>query len=1317
MGKKSFGGTKLNVKDVLTPEPKTAAQAPPAKAWTAGTGKAAQAAPKSVAPAPAVPKGPALAGKWAKSAPQGLAATSTSVQSAAQPSSGFAPAPRAAGAPKKLALGAKQDPGAKLKDDDFVELSRPQTAAEKKAEAVAEAKAAARAEAFPATSTPEQALDALCSSAAVASDGCSDEVRIAAGLGWLLQSGLSEAVAAKRHENVLSAGQSVVRAYAPKGHARPIQEQLDNYFAEQQKKAKPSASELEANGLVDASLYGELALHLAAGDAKIHAIHMRLLRRLTKPSTTHLVHVALADALASLVAKWDTAEDTIKFLFENMGAAQESVRRGVGLGIGGVLKGAGNGALKQLGIMQTIKDALNEEGKSAAGRRQGALICLENVASVLDHSFEPYAVPMIPLLLQCCSDPARDVQIASRDAAKSIVSKMRPVGVRMLVNPILQGLSDKGWRTRVSAIDLLTAITSSMIADGPKRLASLLPKVIPPLCEAAAESRSEIRNAARQVFEQIGNAVTHVDLKASVPSLVKALTNPSDSTTATAMDDLLKAVFTTFLDAPSLALMSPVIARGIVVNSPAVRKNAAGMVRTLTSIVPEDLAPFLLALWQPLTTTIVDQSPEVREAAASAIGAVAAVLPEEELQWASFFQGILSGSGDPSELDGAARGLSCVLAGLDDDRRQEHLDELLGSQANASHGGLAARARVLAYLPQALGPSVFSEIMPRILPVLHTGLGDAADSVRDACEQALSAACDAVGKANPDPLVEMLEKASHGLMPQARTAVITLAGKLLKKLGANDNCDYRDRLLVVIFIAQSDGNRDVRTAADRTFRQSVDGPPGKTLRSLKQLLFRQLQDDFCDSDESIAACAGRCAVEVHRKLSSDAVFDDVRPLLVLAFDRAEAHARKSACVALKEMLRMKEGQEVMNSQLAASLQELLGDPEEAVRAAAGKCVASAQSIDIAGSLLDTLCDEDEPTEEDVLALQELLRSKANTVLPDLLERVAKPPVSAGKVACLSVLASVPATFLQQHVCQMFRALRSIVLGADSDLQDKAVAAAEEVTAQLDQSASSEAASEILPGLTVGGVGAPMEASARILGAILAGTQTPLSDCSSIMAALLPPSIQGNGVCIAALANAHKAFAPATLVDEIHRIHSSLKECSGEVSAALLGALQPILQNGLATGDAHQKLDAAASYTIIITHADEGVLPGVAVKLAGPLVRALTASIEPDLAVSLVQAIGALLTQEGSSLKPLAPAIQTSLLRYLDDKWPETVQVVSAQALGGLAALILKPETLIKSLCKPPQKTGHLKALDAVMSKLPQPASAEILALVQEYRSS
>jgi hypothetical protein len=178
-----------------------------------------------------------------------------------------------------------------------------------------------------------------------------------------------------------------------------------------------------------------------------------------------------------------------------------------------------------------------------------------------------------------------DVRDACQDASKVIMSRLSGHCVNIILPSLLAGLEEKQWRTKKGSIELLGA----MAFCAPKQLATSLPTIIPeltavltdsqfvlvacplvtPTCRADARIRrrcafplplrlspssTQVRQAANTSLKRFGDVIHNPEIKALVPTLLKALVDPTGKTNA-ALTHLLNTAFSHFIDAPSLALV------------------------------------------------------------------------------------------------------------------------------------------------------------------------------------------------------------------------------------------------------------------------------------------------------------------------------------------------------------------------------------------------------------------------------------------------------------------------------------------------------------------------------------------------------------------------------------------------------------------------------------------------------------------------------------------------------------------------------------------------------------------------------------------
>jgi hypothetical protein len=262
------------------------------------------------------------------------------------------------------------------------------------------------------------------------------------------------------------------------------------------------------------------------------------------------------------------------------------------------------------------------------------------------------------------------------------------------------------------------------------------------------------------------------------------LQEPTKKTQAS-LQILIQTRFVHFIDAPSLALIIPVIERAFQNRSTETRKMAAqiiGNIYTLTD--SKDLAPYLPSILPGLKTSLLDPVPEVRAVSAHALGSMVRAMGEEAFQEiVPWLMEHLVLESSPVDRSGAAQGLSEVIFGLGADRLEKSMKEIIDRSQQLD---LAAHVRdgymmMFIYLPISFGEK-FIPYVGKIIPPILKGLADEAEFVRDTALKAGQRIVNSYAETAISLFVPELERGLFDNNWRIRYSSVLLLGELLFKV-------------------------------------------------------------------------------------------------------------------------------------------------------------------------------------------------------------------------------------------------------------------------------------------------------------------------------------------------------------------------------------------------------------------------------------------------------------------------------------------------------------------------------------------------------
>ncbi|XP_050224461.1 protein ILITYHIA [Mercurialis annua] len=1070
---------------------------------------------------------------------------------------------------------------------------------------------------------------------------------------------------------------------------------------------------------------GALAKHLAKDDPKVHSVIEKLMEVLNTPSEA--VQRAVSACLSPLMqSKQDDAASLVsKVLDQLMKSDKYGERRGAAFGLAGMVKGFGISSLKNYGIVAALRDGLAD--RSSAKSREGALLAFECLCEKLGKLFEPYVILMLPLLLVSFSDQVVAVREASECAARAMMSQLSAQGVKLVLPSLLKGLEDKAWRTKQSSVQLLGA----MAYCAPRQLSQCLPTIVPKLTEVLTDTHPKVQSAGQTALQQVGSVIKNPEISSLVPTLLLALTDPNDYTKY-CLDILLQTTFINSIDAPSLALLVPIVHRGLRERSAETKKKAAQIVGNMCSLVtePKDMIPYIGLLLPEVKKVLVDPIPEVRSVAARAIGSLIRGLGEEHfpdlVPW--LFDTLKSDTSNV-ERSGAAQGLSEVLAALGIAYFEHVLPDLI---RNCSHQKASVRDGYLTlfkFLPRSLGVQ-FQNYLQQVLPAILDGLADENESVREA---ALGAGHVLVEHYATTSLPLLLPAVEDGIFNDSwriRQSSVELLGDLLFKVagtsgkallegGSDDEGssteahgraiievlgrDKRNEVLAALYMVRTDVSLSVRQAALHVWKTIVANTP-KTLKEIMPVLMNTLIASLASSSSERRQVAGRALGELVRKLG-ERVLPSIVPILSKGLKSHDPSRRQGVCIGLSEVMASAGRSQLLNfmDELIPTIRTALCDSMPEVRESAGIAFstlyksAGMQAIDeIVPTLLHAL--EDDKTSDTALdGLKQILSVRTAAVLPHILPKLVHLPLSAFNAHALGALAEVAGPGLNVHLGTVLPALLSAMGGEEKDVQSLAKEAAETVVLVIDEEGVEYLISELLKGVG-DSMASVRRCSSYLIGYFFKNSKLYLVDeapnmISTLIVLLSDTDSATVAVAWEALSRVVGSVPKEVLPSYIKLVRDAVstsrdkerrKKKGGLVlipGFCLPKALQPLLPiflQGLISGSADLREQAALGLGELIEVTSEQALKDFVIPITGPLIRIIGDRFPWQVKSAILSTLIIIIRKGGMALKPFLPQLQTTFIKCLQDN-TRTVRTSAALALGKLSALSTRVDPLVTDL--------------------------------------
>ncbi|TTP43320.1 eIF-2-alpha kinase activator GCN1 [Bagarius yarrelli] len=1067
-------------------------------------------------------------------------------------------------------------------------------------------------------------------------------------------------------------------------------------------------------------LMGSLAKHLDKSDPKVKPIVAKLITALSTPSQQASITVqeSVACCLPPLVPaiKEDASDMVRKLLQLLLESDKYAERKGAAYGLAGLVKGLGILSLKQQDIMTTLTDAIQD--KKNARRREGALFAFEMLCNMLGKLFEPYVVHVLPHLLLCFGDGNQYVREAADDCAKAVMRNLSAHGVKLVLPSLLVALEEESWRTKAGSVELLGA----MAFCAPKQLSSCLPSIVPKLTEVLTDSHVKVQKAGQQALRQIGSVIRNPEIQAITPILLDALTDPSHKTQH-CLHTLLETKFVHFIDAPSLALIMPIVQRAFQDRSTDTRKMAAQIIGNMYSLTDQkDLSPYLPSVIPGLKTSLLDPVPEVRTVSAKALGAMVKGMGEscfdDLLPW---LMETLASEQSSVDRSGAAQGLAEVMAGLG----VEKLDKLMPDIVQtASKMDIASHVRdgyimMFIYLPLTFGER-FTPYVGPIIPCILKALADENEYVRDTALRGGQRIISMYAETAIALLLPELEQGLFDDLWRIRFSSVQLLGDLLFHISGvsgkmttetaseDDNfgtaqsnkaiigalgVERRNRVLSGLYMGRSDIQLVVRQASLHVWKIVVANTP-RTLREILPTLFTLLLGFLASTCPDKRTIAARTLGDLVRKLG-EKILPEIIPILEEGLCSEKSDERQGVCIGLSEIMKStsRDAVLVFSESLMPTVRKALCDPLEDVREAAAKTFEQLhttignQALDaILPALLKQL-EEPDTAEFALDGLKQVMAVKSRSVLPYLVPKLTAPPVNTRVLAFLS---AVTGDALTRHLGVILPALLSSLqekLGTDKEPQE--LSSCQTVILSVEDEVGQRIIIEDLLEATRSLDGSLRQASVTMLNSYFSRTRLDYSTHTRLLLSGLvrllndpnPKVLHQSWDTINSITKKLDTGSQLALIDDLHKdIRTAAAEIKDEHLPGFclpkkgVTCILPVLREGVLTGSPEQKKEAAHALGAVIKLTSAEALRPSVVNITGPLIRILGDRFTWTVKTALLETLTFLLCKVGIALKPFLPQLQTTFLKALQDP-SRPVRLRAAEALGQLVSIHTKVDPL------------------------------------------
>ncbi|KAL1896687.1 translational elongation factor EF-1 alpha [Ceratocystis pirilliformis] len=274
-----------------------------------------------------------------------------------------------------------------------------------------------------------------------------------------------------------------------------------------------------------------------------------------------------------------------------------------------------NGHIEDQDVPTKTIDELTKQlaSKKDAAAREKALVAIQAIASHSEVSahVDPFLVSLLTGVLAAVGDKMVPVKDAATAAAASIAEAVNPNAVKIVI-PILRNslINAQKWQEKMVALDFL----DTLVRTAPTQMSVRVPDLIPVVSESMWDTKKEVKERAYKTMETLCALIVNRDIEKFIPELIKCIAKPENVPETVHL--LGATTFVTEVQEPTLALMVPLLDRGLVERETAIKRKSAVIIDNMCKLVddPNIVAAFLPKMMPGLQKNYDNLAdPEARE--------------------------------------------------------------------------------------------------------------------------------------------------------------------------------------------------------------------------------------------------------------------------------------------------------------------------------------------------------------------------------------------------------------------------------------------------------------------------------------------------------------------------------------------------------------------------------------------------------------------------------------------------------------------------------------------------------------------------------